>query len=219
MNIFNYAAYIFDFDGTLVDSMGIWKQIDVDYLSENNIACPPDLAQDIVAMGIDELTIYFKNRFNLPHQPNEIKSRWLEMAYHRYMERVPFKAGATEFILHLSKRNKPLSVATACYENIVEDYLVRQNMRHYFKDLFFTMNIKKEKPEPDVYLQAAKHLGVQPKDCLVFEDTLEGVQAGKSAGMTVIAVADSFQKNRQDIIDLSDAFIQDFTTLLTKDSE
>ena len=59
MNIFNYAAYIFDFDGTLVDSMGIWKQIDVDYLSENNIACPPDLAQDIVAMGIDELTIYF----------------------------------------------------------------------------------------------------------------------------------------------------------------
>ena len=99
----NINAVIFDLDGTLVDSMWMWKAIDVEYLSRFGIELPEDLQREIEGMSFSETAVYFKERFQLEPSVEEIKDTWNEMAYEKYANEVPLKQGALKFLKYLKE--------------------------------------------------------------------------------------------------------------------
>ena len=91
-------AVLFDLDGTLVDSMWMWKQIDIEFLGEYGYDCPDDLQKSIEGMSFSETAVYFKERFQLPLSLDEIKACWTQMSIDKYRYEVPMKKGALEFL-------------------------------------------------------------------------------------------------------------------------
>ena len=97
-------AVIFDLDGSLVDSMWIWKEIDIEYLGKYGISIPQDLQSDIEGMSFSETAVYFKETFQLPDSLEKIKSDWNEMAYEKYTKEVPLKYGVKELLDYCKKQ-------------------------------------------------------------------------------------------------------------------
>lgn len=188
-------AVIFDLDGTLVDSMWMWKAIDIEYLQRYNIECPDDLQDKIEGMSFTEVAMYFKERFSLPVTIDEIKKAWNEMAYDKYCHEVPLKDGILELLAELKKRGIKTGIATSNSRELVDAVIASLNIEFYFDEIHTSCEVAKGKPAPDIYLLVAKCLGVDPKDCLVFEDLPLGIMAGKSAGMKVCAVNDEYSKD------------------------
>lgn len=103
----NIEAVIFDLDGTLVDSMWMWKTIDIEYLARFGLEFPQDLQSSIEGMSFSETAVYFKKRFNLPDSIDQIKSDWNQMAWDKYLYEVPLKEGVREFLEYLKERQFP----------------------------------------------------------------------------------------------------------------
>ena len=91
-------AVIFDMDGSLVDSMWMWHEIDIEYLGRFGIELPPDLQSKIEGMSFHETAVYFKENFLIPDSLEEIKRTWNEMAWDKYTHEVPLKPGISEFL-------------------------------------------------------------------------------------------------------------------------
>ncbi|MBS6341292.1 MAG: HAD family phosphatase [Eubacterium limosum] len=213
-NIEDYKAVIFDFDGTLVDSMGLWHSIDHIYLERHHKVCPETLPYEIAGKSFTETAEYFKERFELEDSIEDIKAEWVAMSHEEYLNHVHFKPGALRLIRDLHSRRQRIAIATSNNRETTEAFLQKHNVLSYFDILCFTTEVGAGKPNPAVFNQAAQLLSLTANNCLVFEDTLEGIQAAKAAGMDVIAVADLWQGGHLvKIKNLADGFIQDFTDL------
>lgn len=213
-NIEDYKAVIFDFDGTLVDSMGLWHSIDHIYLERHHKVCPETLPYEIAGKSFTETAEYFKERFELEDSIEDIKAEWVAMSHEEYLNHVHFKPGALRLIRDLHSRRQRIAIATSNNRETTEAFLQKHNVLSYFDILCFTTEVGAGKPNPAVFNQAAHLLSLTANNCLVFEDTLEGIQAAKAAGMDVIAVADLWQGDHLvKIKNLADGFIQDFTDL------
>ena len=94
MKLSEIKGVIFDLDGTLVDSMWMWKAIDIEYLGKRGLDCPEDLQKKIEGMSFSETAVYFKERFHLPDSLEEIKAEWTRMSLDKYENQVPLKPGA-----------------------------------------------------------------------------------------------------------------------------
>ena len=206
-------AVIFDLDGTLIDSMWVWKQIDIDYLKERGFDLPDDLQCDVEGKSFTETALYFKERFNIPCAIEEIKKTWYDMANHYYTHKISLKKGARDFLRALKNNNFTLGIGTSNNQILTKQILKTHNILHYFDAITTSCEVPAGKPSPDVFLKSAEKLGVLPKQCIVFEDTLAGVIAAKRAGMTVVAIADEASlPNKEEIMSLSDDYITDFSS-------
>lgn len=185
-------AVIFDLDGTLVDSMWVWSDIDVEFLGKYGYPVPPELQKEIEGMGFTEVAVYFKERFHLPESIEEIKRTWQNMAMEAYMYKIPLKPGIEGFLEYLKEQGIPMAVASSNDYRLIDNCLISHGIRDYFSCIVTACDVAKGKPAPDVYLEAARRLETDPKDCLVFEDIVPGIQAGKNAGCTVCAVQDGY---------------------------
>lgn len=211
----NIKAVIFDMDGTLVDSMWMWKQIDIDYLGRFGMELPEDLQESIEGMSFRETAIYIKNRFNIPEDIDTMMNTWNEMAYEFYKTKVDFKPGAREFILELKKRGIKCGIATSNSNELVDAVLGHLKALDYFEEIHTSLEVEHGKPYPDIYLLVAEKLGVDPENCLVFEDILPGIQAGKAAGMKVCAVYDEYSHQEMSVkIRYADYFFIGFDVLM-----
>ena len=205
-------AVIFDLDGTLVDSMWMWKSIDIEYLGRYGIQMPEDLQQSIEGMSFSETAIYFKERFGLKDSLDQIKGDWNEMAWDKYMHEVPLKAGVRELLAHLKQDHIAMGIATSNSRELVDLVVEKLGIKEYFSSIRTSCEVSKGKPSPDIYLLVAEDLGVEPVHCLVFEDVLQGIMAGKNAGMKVCAVHDEHSaKELEEKIELSDYYVEAMT--------
>lgn len=208
-------AVIFDLDGTLVDSMWMWKQIDIEFLSVYGYECPEDLQRAIEGMSFSETAVYFKRRFNLPLTLEEIKDIWISMSIEKYRCEVPLKPGAMKFLSYLKALHMKIGIATSNGREMVDAVLTSLNITNYFNQVTTACEVAAGKPSPDIYLKVAKDLAVTPNECLVFEDIPAGILAGKRAGMKVCAVEDLFSLNiMEEKKELSDYYIKDYWELL-----
>lgn len=211
----NYQAVIFDMDGTLVDSMWMWHQIDIDYLGKFNIEVPDGLQEAIEGMSFSETAIYFKNRFQLSDSLEQIKSDWNRMAHDFYCHHVPVKEGVLEFLQYLKDERYKLGIATSNSRELVDSAFQSLHLDHYFDCIMTSCEVKKGKPAPDIYLAVAKKLDIPVSGCLVFEDIIPGILAGKAAGMKVCAVEDDYSSSlKMEKMNISDYFINDYYELL-----
>jgi HAD superfamily hydrolase (TIGR01509 family) len=208
-------AVIFDLDGTLVDSMWMWDSIDREYLGKFGIELPEDLQKKIEGMSFSETAIYFKRRFDLPDSLDQIKSDWNKMAWEIYLNKVPVKEGVTSFLQYLQDRNIQTGIATSNSKELVTLIIEKHGMKDYFASIRTSCEVAMGKPSPDIYLLVAKDLGVEPSRCLVFEDILVGVMAGKNAGMKVCAVYDKYsEKEQTEKIKMADYYVHSMTEVL-----
>ena len=189
-------AVIFDLDGTLVDSMWIWKDIDIEYLGRYGIPLPDDLQYEIEGMSFTETAAYFKTRFHLPGSLEEIKQTWNTMAYDKYMYEVPLKPGVGRFLNLLNEKRLKLGIATSNGITLVKAITKVHGFESLFDSIRTACDVSKGKPAPDIYLKVAEDLQVSPENCLVFEDVPMGILAGKNAGMKVCAVHDDFSEDQ-----------------------
>lgn len=204
-------AVIFDLDGTLVDSMWIWKQIDIDYLEKRGIELPEDLQKTIEGMSFTETAQYFKNRFQLTEDIDEIKKEWMEMAEDFYANHIPLKEGVGTFLSTLRRMNIKMGIGTSNAKDLARRVIERHNILPFFHSIRTSCEVKKGKPHPDIFLKVAEDLNAKPEACLVFEDTYAGVLAAKRAGMKVIAIADaSSLEYKEEICSLADGYIESF---------
>ena len=165
----NINAVLFDLDGSLVDSMWIWKDIDREYLGRFNIPLPEDLQSSIEGMSFSETAVYFKEHFPIPDSIEQMKSDWTQMARDKYLHEVPLKNGADRFITYCANHDIRLGIATSNERSLVEGVLQSLGVSRYFTCIVTGCEVKRGKPSPDVYLEAARQCGVAPESCLVFE--------------------------------------------------
>ncbi len=208
-------AVIFDLDGTLVDSMWMWTDIDIEYLSRFGKPFSRALQKTIEGMSFTETAIYFKEHFSIPDSIEQIKGDWVSMSVEKYKHEVPLKPHAGEFLRELKKRGIRTGIATSNYKEMVDACLDSLSIRGLLDVVCTACEVKRGKPSPDIYLYAADKLKVDPGRCLVFEDIPAGIRAGKAAGMLVGAVADEFSRDMEpEKKELSDFFIEDYSVFL-----
>lgn len=208
-------AAIFDLDGTLVDSMWMWKAIDIEFLSRYGRRCPDDLQKAVEGMSFTETAVYFKKRFALPLDIEEMKDIWIRMSIDKYRNEVPLKAGAEELLKKLRKSGLKLGIATSSAREMVDTALHSLKVDSYFDVVTTACEVAAGKPSPDIYLKVSRELETEPSQCIVFEDVPAGILAGKRAGMTVCAVEDEFSCNmRQEKQAMADYYITNYQELL-----
>jgi HAD superfamily hydrolase (TIGR01509 family) len=205
-------AVIFDLDGTLIDSMGIWEEVDKVFLGRRNIEVPADLFEDVsTGNNFAGLAQHFKDRFHLTESIEEIMKEWTEQVVEYYVYHIPVKEGAAELLQYIQEKHIPMAIGTSNSIFLTESVLGRHELLPYFQHIVTGAEVKLGKPFPDIYLKTAELLGVDPTHCLVIEDSLQGVQAGKAAGMKVIAIKDEFSHREIDQIrEQADYFAEQF---------
>lgn len=208
-------AVIFDLDGTLVDSMWMWEDIDKEYLDKFGIQMPEDLQRFVGGKSFSETAEYFKARFHIADSLETIKEEWNAMAWDKYMNEVPLKKGVLEFLGHCKKLGVKMGIASSNSLELVQNIVKVHGLHDYITVIKADRDVANGKPAPDIYLLVAEQLGVAPDQCLVFEDIPDGITAGKSAGMTVCAVADPYSAmHTEEIKQLADYYIQDYFEVL-----
>ena len=208
-------AVIFDLDGSLVDSMWMWKAIDIEYLGRFGIQIPDDLQDCIGGKSFTETATYFKERFQLPDSLQQIKDDWNRMAWDKYTYEVPLKEGVEDLLKECKRRDIRLGIATSNSRELVDNIVTVHHLEQYFTSIITGCEVAHGKPAPDIYLAVADALQVAPEECLVFEDIIEGILAGKAAGMKVCAVHDEFSiPQEEEKRKLSDYYTYHFRELL-----
>ncbi len=211
----NTDAVIFDLDGSLVDSMWLWRAIDIEYLGKFGITLPEDLQSRIEGMSFHETAVFFKENFPIADSLEQIKETWNRMAWDKYANEVPLKPGIPEFLSYCRERGIQLGIATSNSRELVTNVVNVHNLQDCFSCIMTGCDVQKGKPAPDIYLAVAAALGVEPGRCLVFEDIIPGILAGKAAGMKVCAVEDAYSAHCRDKKkELADYYIESYSEIV-----
>ncbi|WP_295907433.1 HAD family phosphatase [uncultured Bifidobacterium sp.] len=208
----NDKAAIFDLDGTLLDSMGVWKEIDQRFFARRNIPMPDDYASVVASMQTDAIARYTIDRFHLDECPDELVEEWNEDALLLYATAVQPKPHALDYLNALRASGASLAVATSLPPRLRRAALKHAGMTDCFDQVCSVADVKSiGKEEPEIYLLASRMLGVAPDHCTVFEDLLVAVDSAKRAGMKVWAMYDqSSDMDWDSIRSEADGTITDF---------
>jgi HAD superfamily hydrolase (TIGR01509 family) len=191
--------------------MGIWLDIDIEFLRKRGLDTPADYADRISAMTFPEAAAYTKKRFGLHEDAADIMQEWNSMAVYAYGNTVQMKPGARDYLSALRERGVKLAVATSSIPDFYVPALRKHGIYDWFQVICTAEEAKRGKSHPDIFLLTAQRLGVAPKDCVVFEDILAAVKSAKSVGMTVCGVYDEASaKDWEQIKKYADYTIRDF---------
>lgn len=214
-----YRGVIFDLDGTLIDSMWMWRDIDIEYLGRFGHALPDDYQKTIEGHSFHEVAVYTKERFGIPDDPEEIKAEWNRMAFEYYRTKVGLKPEAARFLAFLNENRIPIGIATSNSRLLLETVLDSLQIKDCFTVMKTACEVVRGKPFPDIFLSVAEDMNIEPSDCLVFEDVEAGIEAAKAAGMATCAVYDAFNEEFQDAIrEKSDFYLKEYKELFDENS-
>jgi HAD superfamily hydrolase (TIGR01509 family) len=185
------SAAIFDLDGTLLDSMEIWNELDAEFLRSLGKEPRPGLQEAVMALTLRQSAAYFQTEYGIELSEDEIIERIDGAIHQAYAHRIELKAGARQALELLRARGIPMAVATATELHMAQAALERLGVLDWFSGVFTCEMVGKGKREPDVFLAAAKHLGAEPGNSLVFEDAPFAARTAYDAGFKVAFVHDA----------------------------
>ena len=204
-------CYIFDFDGTLFDSMFIWDQAGELYLRSLGKTPLPSTAEDLRTMSLRQAAQYFQTTYALPFPVEEIMegiNRTVEAFY--FHDALP-KPSVTALLEQLRQAGVAMGIATATDRYQIEAALRRCGLEHYFDAIFTCSEVGHGKERPEIYRMALEHLGADRGSCVVFEDALHAVKTAKADGFPVVAVYDASEPRQDQLIALADCYLADFS--------
>lgn len=211
----DFKAAIFDLDGTLIDSMGVWEKIDVEFLAKRGLTLPETYTQEVCSKNFPEAAAYTIALFGLKESAEDIIADWNRMAIDEYSRRIRLKPHAKEYLLFLKGRGVRLGTATALPRALYEPVLKHNGVYRLFDAFASVGEVSRGKESPELYLLAAERLGVAPGDCAAFEDVLRGIRGIKAAGMRPFGVYDRYsEKDQEQIRQICERYIADFAELM-----
>ena len=185
-----FYAVIFDLDGVLADSEPWWNQIDAKLLAEYGVSYRGEYHRNVLGVSYQLAVEFYKNAFHISASTEELMRRRGEIATDFFANRVGLFPSAKTTLEQLREMKLPLAVATSSVSASARPLLDRTGIKSLFSVVITGDEVQQGKPHPDIYLRAAKKLGISPEACLVIEDSLAGIAAGKAANMRVAAIPD-----------------------------
>lgn len=201
---------IFDFDGTLFDSMFIWDSVGEIYLRSLGKEPRPSMREDVRALSLYQSACYFRKEYDLPLSAGEIMAGINQTIEHFYIHEVLPKPGVVSFLEQLKRAGIPMCIATASDRHQIEAALSRCGMGHWFDAVFTCSEVGHGKDEPVIFRKAMAYFDADRSSTIVFEDAIHAVQTAKADGFAVCAVFDSSEQRQAEIRSLSDCYLADF---------
>ncbi len=206
-------TYIFDFDGTLVDSMPSWADLVKKILDNNHIRYPDDIIRIITPLGNRAMAEYFIT-LGLNRSPEEILKMMDDFAEKEYRHNIPAKKGVKEKLEELKARGDSLNVLTASPHKLLDPCLKRLKLYDLFDNVWSCDDFATTKANPEIYTKVAQKLNMPINECIFADDNKIALKTAKSAGMKVVGVYDSFSEDdTEEIKLLSDCYITTFGEL------
>lgn len=209
-------AVIFDFDGTLADSMWVWDEVDRVFLARRGIPYTDEFGEMIAVLGFESGADFAIEHFGLDENPEDIIEEWKASAEEGYATHVMLKSGALDYLRLCKEQGMPMAIATSLQRHLLEPALVNNGIL----DLFDVICVCDElqcggKSNPTVYLEAARQLGVPAERCAIFEDVATAARSAKETGAYVVGVYDEHKQQATDELkSIVDLFITDYAELL-----
>lgn len=206
---------LFDFDGTLVDSNGVWEVVDNTFLARRGLT-PTQEYSETVGHSIFPLAAQFTiDYYHLDTTPQAIMDEWTQLGREAYLSQVPAKPGALAFLEQCRRQGEDMVLLTACVPEFCKAALKRLGMEDYFSHLIFVQELGMLKKDPATFDHVLKELGTSPAESTLYEDSPGACAAAKAAGLTVVGVYDPFYARFEDELKgLCHRYIYSFTELL-----
>ena len=204
---------IFDFDGTLFDSMFIWDTAGESYLRSIGKEPEADLQKVLKPMSLLQSAQYIREKYDIPLSVEDIMdgiNRTVEVFYFHTVEPKP---GVIDFLEELHHRNIKMCIATATDRYQVEAALQRCKMRHFFSEIFTCTEVGSGKDRPDIFRKAMEHLQTDRINTAVVEDAYHAAFTAKQDGFLVVGVYDSHESRQQELLQIADVFLPDYLHL------
>ena len=192
-------GFIFDLDGTLLDSMPVWNNLLDNMLRSKGITPPADLLDRTKTLGLESCTELVLNEFHLADDPAIVYQMFQDEMEHQYCNHIPLKAGVREFLDAMCGK-VPMAVATATSRNLVEKALEHHHLTEYFQSVTTVAEAGIGKHDPKVFLMAAETLNMPAEDCVVFEDSLTAIRSTNAAGFTTVAIYEASNLHEQEAL-------------------
>ena len=207
---------IFDFDGTLVDSMFIWDTIGEDYLRSLGKEPHEDLKETFMTHTLEEAAEYYRTHYGVTLSVKEIVDGVNAMVEGIYRTRVALKQGVADFLAQLKDNGTRVCIATVTDRYLVEETLDRLGILQYFSEIFTCAEVGYGKDKPIIYRKALEHLGTMKNETYVFEDSLFALKTAKADGFTTVGVYDRHENRQDNLKNLADYYILDFADPILK---
>ena len=207
---------IFDFDGTLVDSMFIWDTIGEDYLRSLGKEPHEDLKETFMTLTLEQAAEYYRTHYGVTLSVKEIVDGVNTMVEGIYRTRVALKQGVADFLAQLKENGTRMCIATVTDRYLVEETLDRLGILQYFSEIFTCAEVGYGKDKPIIYRKAHEHLDTVKNETYVFEDSLFALKTAKADGFTTIGVYDRHETSQDKLKNLADYYIVDFADPVLK---
>ena len=207
--------YIFDLDGTVTDSNGLWVEVDHRFLGRRGLTPTQEYLETVGRSIFPVAADYTKTYYGLDDDPADIMAEWESLAAHQYTHEVALKPGAKAFLEQCRREGIPMAVFTACRRNLCTAALDRFGLTDWFGHIIYADEIGLEKHHPECFARLSELLGVPPEDCVFFDDSPSNCATAKAAGFHTVGVYDRFYHHRQeDLKAVCHRYILSFEELL-----
>jgi HAD superfamily hydrolase (TIGR01509 family) len=196
-------AVVFDLDGVLVDSDHIWHEVRESLARERGGRWTDRSEADMSGMSSTEWSQYLHDVVGLPEAPQELNGEVVRRMLARYEAELPLMGGAREAVQRLAASFR-LAVASSSNRELIDGVLTAAGLAAQFDVTVSSEEVARGKPSPDVYLEAARRLGLNPGDCAAIEDSSNGIRAAHAAGMRVVAIPNRRYPPAADALELAD---------------
>lgn len=183
---------IFDMDGTLIDSNGIWRDVDTAFLAKRGLPYTHEYYEGVAHTVFPKAAEFTKAYCCLPESTDEIMAEWMEMAGDLYTTSVPVKPGVRAYLEKCKADGERMAVLTSSVPAHCHAALGHLGLKPYFEQIYFAQELGMDKKDPAIYEKTARLLGVSPEACTIFDDSIAACRSARAAGMTVVGVYDEF---------------------------
>jgi HAD superfamily hydrolase (TIGR01509 family) len=203
---------VFDLDGLLLDSEQVWDAAREELAKERGGRWHDQAQRDMMGMSSPEWSRYMHDVIGLPEPPEEINADVVRRLERRYREHLPVVPGAQAAVDRLAER-WPLALASSSNRELIDLALDLMGIADRFQATVSSEEVARGKPAPDVYLEAARRLGVEPTSCAAIEDSRNGIRSAHDAGMRVVVIPNAHYPPPADALALADVYLESLDEL------